>query len=104
LNLNTWNIAFGLNRHNTFVWPRHVRPEDFHSRLLPFYLDEEAFDKEVMSWNGVKCNPHKSWYALPLATRAPEEKGAGRRSRAKFWPNRKEAEGPNVIRLRRRRG
>jgi hypothetical protein len=26
LNLNTQNIAFGLNRHNTLVWPRHVKP------------------------------------------------------------------------------
>jgi hypothetical protein len=45
LNLNTQNIAFGMNRHNTLVWSRHEKPEDFHSRFLPFYLDEEAFDK-----------------------------------------------------------
>jgi hypothetical protein len=49
-----------------------VKPEDFHTRLLPFYLkplylDEEAFDKEVMSWPGVKRNPRKSGmhYLLP---------------------------------------
>jgi hypothetical protein len=30
--------------------------EDFHSSMLSFYLDEEAFDKEAMSWLGVKCN------------------------------------------------
>jgi hypothetical protein len=61
------NIAFGLNRHYMFVWLRHVKPEDFHTRLLPFYLDEEAFDKEVMSWPGVKHNPRKSGmhYLLP---------------------------------------
>jgi hypothetical protein len=36
---------------------RHVSREDFHSRILLFYLDEEAFKKEVMSWPGVKHNP-----------------------------------------------
>jgi hypothetical protein len=81
LNLNTWNITFGLNHHNTLVWPRHARPEDFHSRFLPFYLDEEAFDKEVMSWNGVKCNPHKSGmhYLLPpeLLKKKGQEEGVG---------------------------
>jgi hypothetical protein len=67
LNLNTHNIAFGLNRHNTLVWLRHVRPEDFHSRLLPFYLDEESFDKDFMLWIGVKRHPCKSGmnYLLP---------------------------------------
>jgi hypothetical protein len=67
LNCNTRNISFSMNRHHTFVWPRHVSKEDFHSRMLPFYLDEEAFDKEVMSWPGVKHNPHKSGmhYILP---------------------------------------
>jgi hypothetical protein len=29
------------------------------------------------------------WHALPLASRAPEEKGAGRRSRAEFDPTEK---------------
>jgi hypothetical protein len=68
LNLNTRNIEFALNRHYTFVWSRHAKPEDFHTRSLPFYLDEEAFDKELMSWNGVKRNPCKSGmhYVLPL--------------------------------------
>jgi hypothetical protein len=36
--------------------------------MLPFYLDEEAFDKEVMSWPGVKHGQRKSGmhYILPL--------------------------------------
>jgi hypothetical protein len=36
--------------------------------MLSFYLDEEAFDKEVISWPGVKRKPHKSGmhYLLPL--------------------------------------
>jgi hypothetical protein len=42
---NIRNIAFALNCHYTFVWSRHAKPEDFHMRPLPFYLDEEAFDK-----------------------------------------------------------
>jgi hypothetical protein len=81
LNLNMRNIAFGLNLHHTFVWPRHVKVEDFHSRMLSFYLDEEAFDKEVMSWPGVKCNPHKSGmhYLLPveLLKKKGQEAGVG---------------------------
>jgi hypothetical protein len=50
LNLNTQNIAFSMNLHHTFVWPRHSMLEYFNTHMLPFYLDEEAFDKEVMSW------------------------------------------------------
>jgi hypothetical protein len=67
LNLNTQNITFGINHHYTFVWSEACKPEDFHTRSLPFYLDEEAFDKEVMSWVGVKRNPRKSGmhYLLP---------------------------------------
>jgi hypothetical protein len=49
INWNTRNISFSMNRHNTFVWPRHVSREDFHTRMLPFYLDEEAFDREFKS-------------------------------------------------------
>jgi hypothetical protein len=35
--------------------------------MLPFYLNEEAFDKEVMLWS-VKHNPHKSGmhYIFPI--------------------------------------
>jgi hypothetical protein len=29
------------------------------SSIIPFYLDEEAFNKEVMSWPRFKHNPHK---------------------------------------------
>jgi hypothetical protein len=81
LKLNTQNITFGLNQHYTFVWPRHAESEDFHTRSLPFYLDEEAFDKEVMSWPGVKRNPHKSsmHYLLPpeLLKKKGQEEGVG---------------------------
>jgi len=36
--------------------------------MFPFYLDEEAFDKKVMSWLGVKRGPRKSGmhYILPV--------------------------------------
>jgi hypothetical protein len=60
LNCNTRNITFSMNQHNTFVWLRHASWEHFHTRMLPFYLDEEAFDKEFMSWPGVKCGQRKS--------------------------------------------
>jgi hypothetical protein len=75
LNLNTRNIAFGLNHHHTFVWPRHVKTEYFHSWMFSFYLDEEAFDKEVMSWPGVKHNPCKSGMHYLLPSGAIEEEG-----------------------------
>jgi hypothetical protein len=81
LKLNTQNITFGLNQHYTFVWLRHAESEDFHTRLLPFYLDEESFDKEVMSWPGVKHNPHKSGmhYLLPpkIRKKKGQEEGVG---------------------------
>jgi hypothetical protein len=66
--LNTWNITFGLNFHNTLVWTNHTKPEDFHSRFLPFYLDEETFEKEVMSWTCIRCNPRNSGmhYLFPI--------------------------------------
>jgi hypothetical protein len=50
LNLHTRNILFALNRNYTFVWPRHVNPSNFHTRPLPFYMDEEILDKEILSW------------------------------------------------------
>jgi hypothetical protein len=58
---------FHLNLHNTLVWSRHMKLEYFHSRLLPFYINEETFDKEFVSWTSVKCNPRKSsmHYLLP---------------------------------------
>jgi hypothetical protein len=67
LNCNMRNISFSMNRHNTFIWMRHASREHFHTRILPFYLDEEAFDKEVMSWPGIKCGSCKSGmhYILP---------------------------------------
>jgi hypothetical protein len=59
LNCNMRNIAFNMNWHNTFVWLRHASREHFHTRMISFYLDEEDFDKEFMSWPGFKCGPHK---------------------------------------------
>jgi hypothetical protein len=60
LNYNTRNIAFSMNQNHKFLWPRYANREESHSRMFPFYLEEEAFDKEVMSWSGVKRNPHAS--------------------------------------------
>jgi hypothetical protein len=79
LNCNTRNIAFSMNRCNTFVWPRHVNSEDFHSRMLSFYLDKESFDKEVMLWPGFKCNSHKleMHYILPIKLLKKKGKKAG---------------------------
>jgi hypothetical protein len=36
------------------VRPRATDPEKFHTPPLPYYLDEEALDKEVYSCLGVK--------------------------------------------------
>jgi hypothetical protein len=68
INCNTRNISFSMNQHHTFFWPRHVSREDFHTRMLSFYLDEEAFEKEFMSWLGVKQNQRKlgMHYILPM--------------------------------------
>jgi hypothetical protein len=41
------------------MWPRYANREEFYSLMLMFYLDEEAFEKEVMSWLGVKQKPRK---------------------------------------------
>jgi hypothetical protein len=67
LNCNKRNISFNMNQHHALVWSRHVSKEYFHSKMLLFYLDEEAFNKEVMLWLGVKHNPHKlgMHYILP---------------------------------------
>jgi hypothetical protein len=43
--------------------------------MLSFYLHEEAFDKEVMSWPGVKCNPHKSRMHYVFPTEMLKKKG-----------------------------
>jgi hypothetical protein len=75
LNLNTWKIALSMNHDHTFVWPRHAKREDFNTLMLPFYLDEEAFDKEVMSWPGVKHNPHKSGMHYLLPTELLKKRG-----------------------------
>jgi hypothetical protein len=62
-----------------FVWPRRVNREYFYSRMLSFYLDEEAFDKELMSWTGVKCNLCKSGmhYILPTKMMKKKSKEVG---------------------------
>jgi hypothetical protein len=102
LNLNTRNISFSLNRHHTFVWPRHAKPSDFHTRPLPFYLDEEILDKEVMSWSGVKHNPHKLGMHYLFVVRVVEEEEFDRGSRVEFAQSRVVTEVSNAIRLRRR--
>jgi hypothetical protein len=79
LNNNTRNIAFSMNRHNTFIWPRHASREHFHTPMLPFYLDEDALDKEVMSWPGVKRGQRKSGmhYIFPAELLKKKDKEAG---------------------------
>jgi hypothetical protein len=64
-----------MNQHHTFVWLRYANKEEFHLRMLPFYLDEEAFDKEVMSWHGFKCNPRKSGMHYVLLIELLKKKG-----------------------------
>jgi hypothetical protein len=46
------------------VRPRAADPEKFHTPPLPYYLDEEALDKEVFSWPGVKRVPKSSGYPI----------------------------------------
>jgi hypothetical protein len=94
------NISFSMNHHHTFVWPRYANREDFHSCMLPFYLDEEAFDKEVMSWPGVKRNPHKSGMHYVLPVRATEEERSGSRGRTELRPGGTEERSPNTDGLR----
>jgi hypothetical protein len=47
--------------------------------MLPFYLDEEALDKEVMSWPGVKRGQRKSGmhYIFPTELLKKKDKEAG---------------------------
>jgi hypothetical protein len=54
---------------------RHVKSEDFHTRSLKFYLDEEAFDKEVISWTCIKHNPCKSGMHYLFSTELLKKKG-----------------------------
>jgi hypothetical protein len=75
LNCNIRNISFSVNWHNTFVWSRHVNREDFHSRMLSFYLDKEAFDKDLMLWSGVKHNSHKSGMHYIMSIELLKKKG-----------------------------
>jgi hypothetical protein len=76
-----------MNCHHTFVWPIYANREDFHSCILSFYLDVEAFDKEIMSCHGVKRKPHKSGmnYVLPmdLLKKRGQEEGVGSSSSMK---------------------
>jgi hypothetical protein len=48
--------------------------EYLYTRILSFYLDEEAFEKEVMSWLGVKRNPCKSRMHYIMATKLLRKK------------------------------
>jgi hypothetical protein len=49
--------------------------------MLLFYLDEEAFDKEVMSWLGVKHGQHKLGmhyiFCVELLKKKDNEPGEG---------------------------
>jgi hypothetical protein len=47
--------------------------------MFSFYLDKEAFNKEVISWPGVKCNLCKSgmYYVFPIEMLKKKEKEAG---------------------------
>jgi hypothetical protein len=81
LNCNTQNIAFTMNWHHTFMWLRYANMEDIHSRMLLFYLDEEGFEKEVMSWPRVKHNLWKlgmhSVFHIELLKKKGQEVGVG---------------------------
>jgi hypothetical protein len=57
-----------MNFYRTLVWPRYANGEEFYLCMLPLYLDEEAFYKEVMSWPGVNHNLRKlgMHYVLPV--------------------------------------
>jgi hypothetical protein len=61
--------------------------------MLPFYLDEEAFDREVMSWPGVKRNPHKSGmhYTFPMEMLKKKDKEVGEGPSAGPEPNKPDA-------------
>jgi hypothetical protein len=49
--------------------------------MLLFYLDEEAFDKEVISWSGFKRNPRKSGmhyiFLVEMLKKKGKEAGVG---------------------------
>jgi hypothetical protein len=47
--------------------------------MLSFYLDDEAFDKEVMSWLGIKRGSRKTGmhYILPAEMIKKKDKEAG---------------------------
>jgi hypothetical protein len=57
------------------VWPRYANKEELHSQMFSFYLDEEAFDKEVMSWPRKKHNPYKSGKHYVFSTEMLKKKG-----------------------------
>jgi hypothetical protein len=75
LNLNMHRISFIMNRHHIFICPRHAKREYFNTWMLPFYLDEEAFNKDVMSWPRVKLNPCKSGIHYLLSMELLKKKG-----------------------------
>jgi hypothetical protein len=79
--------------------------EDFHLRMLSFYMGEETFNKEVMSWLGVKHNPRKSGmhYILPveLLKKKGKEAGVGPSSGSEL--QKKEASHSRTLRRKTRR-
>jgi hypothetical protein len=67
--------------------------EDFHSRMLPFYLYEDSFDKKVISWPEVKRNPRKSGmhYIFPIELLKNKGKEAGVGSSSRLEAQKKES-------------
>jgi hypothetical protein len=59
-----------------FFWPRHAKPSNFNMRPLPFYLDEETLDKEVMSWSELNATYMQVRNALPFLSELLKKKSS----------------------------
>jgi hypothetical protein len=61
--------------------------------MLSFYLDKEAFDREVMSWPGVKHNLRKKGmrYILPMELLKKKDKYAEARPSSSPEPQKPDA-------------
>jgi len=46
-------IWFGISHSNSYVWPLTINPTTFSMRKMSFYLNENAFHNEVLSWPGI---------------------------------------------------
>lgn len=49
LNKHANKIWFEMSKDHTYVCPRLINLVKFHAATLPFYLIEDAFDKDVCS-------------------------------------------------------